>query len=41
MDIPNIRPIRLLSGHVSPQTAYLVEDYPYGRRLRCRIRYWI
>lgn len=30
-----------LYGHVSPETAYLVADYPYGRRVRCRIRYWI
>jgi hypothetical protein len=32
---------KLLSGHVSPETAYLVEDYPYGFRLRCQIRYWL
>lgn len=31
----------VLSGHVSPETAYLVEDYPYGFRLRCKIRYWM
>lgn len=30
-----------LFGHTSPATAYLVSDYPYGRRIRCRIRYWI
>ena len=30
-----------LHGHVSPETAYLVSDYPYGFRLRCRCRYWI
>jgi len=30
-----------LFGHTSPETAYLVDDYPYGRRVRCRIRYWI
>ena len=30
-----------LEGHDSPQTAYMVDDYPYGRRLRCRIRYWL
>ncbi len=30
-----------LYGHVSPETAYLVADYPYGRKVRCRIRYWI
>lgn len=33
--------MQLLSGHVSPETAYLVEDYPYGFRLRCKIRYWL
>lgn len=33
--------MKLLSGHVSPETAYLVEDYPYGFRLRCKIRYWL
>lgn len=32
---------QVLSGHVSPDTAYVVEDYPYGFRLRCRIRYWL
>ena len=33
--------MKLLSGHISPETAYVVEDYPYGFRLRCKIRYWI
>lgn len=32
---------KVLSGHVSPETAYVVSDYPYGFRLRCQIRYWI
>jgi len=32
---------KLLSGHVSPETAYVVNDYPYGFRLRCKIRYWL
>ena len=27
--------------HVSPETAYVVEDYPYGFRMRCKIRYWL
>jgi hypothetical protein len=36
-----IERVRVLQGHTSQQTAYLVEDYPYGRQLRCRIRYWI
>ncbi len=30
-----------LKGHVSPDTAFVVEDYPYGFRLRTQIRYWI
>lgn len=33
--------IKILTGHVSPETAYLVDDYPYGFRLRCKIRYWL
>ncbi len=31
----------ILSGHTSPETAYVCEDYPYGFRLRCKIRYWL
>ena len=30
-----------LYGHTSQDTAYLVDDYPYGRTVRCRIRYWM
>ena len=33
--------MKVLQGHISPETAYVVEDYPYGFRLRCTIRYWI
>jgi hypothetical protein len=33
--------MRILAGHVSPETAYLIDDYPYGFRLRCKIRYWL
>lgn len=33
--------MQILKGHYSPETAYLVEDYPYGFRLRCKIRYWV
>jgi len=34
--------IEVLPGqHVSPETAYVVEDYPYGFRLRCKMRYWL
>ena len=31
----------ILSGHVSPETAFVVNDYPYGFTLRCKIRYWL
>lgn len=31
----------VLTGHISPETAYVVADYPFGFRLRCQIRYWI
>lgn len=30
-----------LHGHTSEETAYVVDDYPYGFRLRTQIRYWI
>lgn len=30
-----------LYGHNSADTAYVVDDYPYGFRLRTKIRYWI
>ena len=33
--------MQILSGHNSQQTAYVVNDYPYGFRLRCKIRYWL
>jgi hypothetical protein len=36
-----IDPVTVLHGHTSEETAYLVDDYPYGYRLRCKIRYWI
>lgn len=32
---------KVLSGHYSPETAYVVSDYPYGFTLRCQIRYWL
>lgn len=32
---------KILHGHVSPETAFVVEDYPYGFRLRCRQRHWL
>jgi hypothetical protein len=33
--------MKILTGHTSPETAYLVDDYPYGYTLRCKIRYWL
>lgn len=32
---------QLMHGHVSEETAYLIEDYPYGRKLRCKMKVWI
>jgi len=37
----NINANNILRGHVDEATAYVVDDYPYGFRLRCKIRYWI
>lgn len=31
---------KALYGHTSPETAYMVNDYPYGGQ-RCRIRFWL
>jgi hypothetical protein len=33
--------VTILKGHTSPETAYVVDDYPYGFKLRCKIRYWL
>lgn len=33
--------MKTLSGHTNEEKAYVVEDYPYGFRLRTQIRYWI
>lgn len=30
-----------LLGYTSPETAYVVDDYPYSFKLRTKIRYWI
>lgn len=35
------KPVEILRGHTSPETAYVVDDYPYGFRLRCKIRHWL
>ena len=40
-DTCEIQVSKVLSGHDSPETAYVVNDYPYGFRLRCKIRYWL
>lgn len=32
---------QVLSGHYSPETAYQVDDYPYGFKLRCKKRWWL
>jgi hypothetical protein len=34
-------PLQVLKGHTNIETAYVVNDYPYGYRLRCKIRYWL
>lgn len=33
--------MKLLTNHTTPETAYVVADYPYGFTLRCQIRYWL
>ncbi len=33
--------MQTLTGHTSPETAYVVADYPYGFGLRCSILYWV
>lgn len=33
--------IKLLVGHVSAETSYLQDSYPYGFNLRCWRRVWI
>lgn len=33
--------IKYLYGHETQETAYVVEDYPWGFRLRTTIRYWV
>lgn len=37
----NGKTINILKGHTTPETAFVVADYPYGFRLRCSIRYWL
>jgi hypothetical protein len=33
--------IAILKGHTSPETAFVVEDWPYGSGLRCKMRFWL
>lgn len=33
--------VKVLVGHVDEFTAYLIKDYPYGRKLRCQKLMWI
>ena len=40
-EITEIARVTVLYGHVSPDTAFVIEDYPYGRQLRCMMRVWI
>jgi hypothetical protein len=37
----SIKPVEILRGHDSQASAFVVGDYPYGFRLRCKIRYWL
>lgn len=41
METENKATKKYIYGHVSPETAYVVDDYPWGFRLRTKIRYWI
>ena len=38
---PAVPRVTVLHGHTSRETAHVVDDYPYGFRLRCKIRYWL
>lgn len=33
--------MRVLNGHTSPETAFVIENYPYGFTKRCTKRVWI
>jgi hypothetical protein len=36
-----IMSIKLLVGHTSAETAYVIADYPYSFNLRCQKRMWV
>lgn len=40
-DTPAVPRVTVLYGHTSEETAYIIEDYPYGRTLRCQMRVWV
>jgi hypothetical protein len=33
--------MKILTGHDSQETAFVIEDYPYGFTLRCKRRIWV
>lgn len=33
--------MEVLDGHRDAESAYIIEDYPYGYRLRCQMRVWL
>ena len=33
--------MKILTDHTDQTTAYMVNDYPYGFRMRTKIRYWV
>jgi hypothetical protein len=33
--------VQVLANHTTEDTAYIIEDYPYGFRLRCRMKVWL
>jgi len=41
METATTQIVKILNGHRSFETAYKVENYPYGFRLRCTIFYWV
>ena len=41
LEAHELQPATVLRGHADKDTAYLVDDYPYGFEHRCKIRYWL
>lgn len=33
--------VKVLTGHTSPETAYIIDDYPAGFKARCKKRVWL